>query len=887
MRLSLSLLGLIASAAHAADPIPALDARAFLESHCVACHDSGKPAGGFDASKLSADPRDPVAIAAWVRAFDRVRAGEMPPAKKPKPEKADFDKFLASISDGIAARERQRYRDEGRTTVRRLNRIEYENTLRDLLELPWLQVKDLLPEDGRAGGFSKSAAALDVSPILLAKYGDALDKALESATAKYAVPPEVERRTMYANQQYDYMVLMGGGDAVMLTPEKKYDESRYPMPSATNADGHYPSGKWSFGGKYKGLGEAQKDGAFKEPSTVGMTRTFGESFAGRFNFAPVHPGRYRIGVSAWSYWWDKGEVKPAPRTGAIGVYVGSRVVGFFDAPSLKPTFSEAMIELEPTPQNFLRAAGASFLDAHVYFSQGQIKGYTGPGIALDRLIVEGPLYDEWPPPSHRQLFGTLPIIPYAKLPGDRPRPKREQPRQLTGSASNGPGRIVPGTTISDDPASDARRLLAKFLPRAFRRPVEPAEIERYALVADGRIRDGACFEDALKAAYKTALLSPDFLFLSEPVGKLDDYALASRLSYFLWNSCPDDALLESARQRKLTDPAFLRTTTERLLADPKAERFRTDFLDQWLDLRDFDATSPDKQLYPEFQPYLEDAMRREPAEFFREAMSRNFTASELFRTHVNVVSQRLAEHYGIANVSGTRFRRIDVDAKTVPRGGLLTMAAVCKVTANGTTTSPVKRGAWVMKKVVGTPPQAPPPDVPAVEPDVKGATTIREQLAKHREVASCAGCHAKFDPPGFALENYDVIGGWRADYRATEGKKGPDFAQLFPGFLGPEGKFGAHAHFPFRAGLPVDPSGELADGRKFANLREYQNLLLADPKVVSTNLASQLLHYATGAPVGFADREAIDAILAKSGGNNPRIRTLIAEIVQSPLFLNK
>ncbi len=866
---------------------PPIETREFVDNHCVSCHGGGVTSGGLDITKLSTDPRDPVAVAAWVRVFDRVRAGEMPPPKKTQPAKADADKFLATVATGITARERKRYETEGRTTVRRLNRIEFENTLRDLLDLPWLQVKDLLPDDGRVGGYTKSAAALDVSPILLAKYAEAIDKALDAATAKYAVPPEVERRKMYANQQYDFKVLMGGGDTVMLTPDQKYDDSRFPMPSATKEDGAYPNGKWSYGGKYKGLGEAEKGGVFKEPSTVGMTRTFGESFGGRFNFAPVHPGRYRIGVSAWSYWWDKGEVKPAPRTGSIGVYCGSRVIGFFDAPSLKPTWSEVMVDLEPTIDNSVRAAGASFLDAHVYFSQGQIKGYHGPGVAIDHLVIDGPLYDEWPPPSHRHLFGTLPIVPFAKLPADQPKPKREVPQQHTRGAINGPGRLVMGSTVSEDQAGDARRLLGKFLPRAFRRPVTANEIERYAVIADARIKDKVCFEDALKEAYRVALLSPDFLFLSEAAGKLDGYSLASRLSYFLWNSCPDDALLATAKAGKLTDPAGLKATTDRMLGDPKAERFHQDFLDQWLDLRDFDSTSPDKQLYPEFQPCLDDAMRREPAEFFREALRHDLPASQLFLTGINVINQRLAEHYGITGVNGTKFRRVDIDTKTIPRGGLLTMAAVCKVTANGTTTSPVKRGAWVMKKILGTPPQAPPPDVPAVEPDVKGATTIREQLALHRDNPGCASCHAKFDPPGFALESFDPIGGWRDTYRATEGKKSPDFTKLYPGFLGADGKFGGHAHFGFRAGPPVDPSGELADGRKFGGLREYQTLILADPRMASRNLVNQLVTYSTGASVGFADREAIDAIMTKAGGNNPRVRSLIGEIVQSPLFLNK
>ncbi len=814
----------------------------------------------------------------------------MPPASRPRPPQAETDLALKAVADALTVPETARRARDGRSTVRRLNRIEFENTLRDLLDLPWLEVKDLLPDDGRDHGYTKSAAALDVSPILLAKFGEAIDKALDSATAKWAVPPEAEHRTLYANQQYDYKVLMGGGDAVMLTKDRMYDASRFPMPSATNADGPFPKGKWSFGGKYKGLGEAERGGAFKEPSTVGMTRTFGEAFGGRFNFAPLHPGRYRVGVSAWSYWWDKGEVKPAPRTGAVGVYVGSRVIGFFDAPSLKPTFSEAMIDLDPKENNNLRAAGASFLDAHVYFAQRQIKGYTGPGVAIDKLVIDGPLHDEWPPASHRILFGNLPVVPFHKLPPGQPRPVRQLPKQKSRGANNGPGRLVPGTAVSDDPPGDARRLLARFLPRAFRRPVEPAEVERYAAVFDGRSKAGACFEDALKTAYRTALLSPDFLFLTEPVGPLDGYALASRLSYFLWNSMPDEALTAAARAGTLTEPAILKQQTERMLADPKAGRFVQDFLDQWLDLRDFDATSPDRRLYPEFNPHLEDAIRREPAEFFQLALRKNLRVSELFHTGINVVNQRLAEHYGLTGLEGARFQQKNVNPNTVPRGGLLTMAATMKVTANGTTTTPVKRGTWVHRKVLGTPPQPPPPDIPAVEPDVTGATTIREQLAKHRNHAACAACHARIDPPGFALESYDVIGGLRESYRATESKKATDFVKRYPGLLGPDGKFGSHAHFNYRDGPPVDPSGALPTGEAFDGLLAYRKLLVSTPqrqRQLARNLAHQLVLYSTGAPGGFADRAAVERILDEAGGNNPGVRLLIEAVVRSPLFRNK
>lgn len=867
-----------------ADEVPA-NIVSFLSKHCLECHDTANKSGNLDLSEASFQLSQPATKQQWIQIHDRIRAGEMPPKDATQPSEKDKSQILELLNTELLKFETKQRDANGRSIVRRMNRTEFENTLRDLMDVPWLEIKELLPDDGRANGYTKSAAALDVSPVLLSKYAEAIDVALDAAVAKWSVPPEVERITLYANQQYDFKVLMGGGDAVMLTPDMKYDDTRFPMPSATNADGNYPAGKWTFGGKYPGLGEAERDGIFKDGSTVGMTRTFGEAFPGRFNFAPVHPGRYQIGVSAWSYWWEKGEVKPSPRTGSVGVYCGSKLLGFVDAPSLRPTYSELTVDISPTNENHLRAAGASFLDAHVYFSQGQIKAYSGAGVAIDKLVVTGPLYDEWPPVSHRRLFGNLPIVPFSKLPVDAPKPKRPTQFREARGAINGAGRLVPGATQSDDPHSDIRQLLSSFLPRAFRRPTTDSEIQRYARIAEERLKSGGCFEEAMIDCYRTALLSPDFLFLNEKVGKLDGFAIATRLSYGLWNSCPDDGLMKAAESGELEAPEKLRTIVERMLNDPKADRFFQDFPDQWLDLRDFDLTSPDKQLYPEFQPNLEDAMRREPREFFRYAVLNKLSTSQLWSTPINLVNQRLAEHYGIDNVDGVRFRRVDVDQSKNPRGGFLTMAAVCKVTANGSTTSPVKRGAWVRKKIFGQPPQPPPPNVPAIEPDLRGVTTIREQLARHREDPACSNCHAIFDPPGFALESYDVIGGLRTAYRATEGTQSPDVAKIFRSYLTPDGEF--KNHYNFRNGQPVDSSSELIDGRKFSSFSEYQSILINENQILSRNLANQLIMYLTGSPVEFSDRQAVDDLMLRAGGNNPNLHELIHQIVQSPLFLNK
>lgn len=868
-------------------PVGALRAepvRQLLDQHCVSCHSAENKNGGLDLEAIKAEFSSPVLAAKWVKIHDRISSGEMPPKNKPRPAKADTDAALKGISDGLIAAEKSQRGAEGRRTIRRLNRTEFENTLRDLLDLPGLKIKDMLPDDGRAFGYDKSANALDISPILIEKYAEAIDQALNTATAGFSVPPELERRTMYANQQYDFKVLMSGGDAVMLK-DMKYDDSRFPMPAGDTAV-PYPKGKWGFGGKYQGLGEAEKAGVFKEPSTVGMTRTIDEANQYRFHYSPIHPGRYRIIVSAWAYWWDQGEVKPAPRNGALGIYLGGQLLGHVDAPSLKPTQSELTVWIDPKPRDIFKVNPASLWNVHVYFSAGQIAKFTGPGVAIDSFTIEGPLFDEWPPPSHRRLFGNNRIAPLADLPADAPKPKRQAPRQQAHDASNGPGRIVLGTVVTDNPKQEAERLLAVFLPRAFRRPVTPAEINRHVAIAHNRLELGWCFEDAMKAAYKSVLLSPDFLFLKENAGPLDQHAVAARMSYFLWNSMPDDQLLALANQGKLNDAQARRLQTERMLNDPKSERFIQDFLNQWLDLREFDSTTPDKALFPEFTPYLEDAMRKEPYEFFRLFVRENHQATQLLSTSINVLNQRIAEHYGIPNVSGTRFRRVDVDPAKSHRGGFLSMAAIMKVTANGTTTSPVKRGAWVLKKILGQTPEQPPPDVAAVEPDVKGATTIREQLAKHRDHASCASCHRRIDPPGFALECFDPIGNYRQRYRSIGKGDGADLTMMYPSFLNPEGKFPlGRYHVGYRIGLAVDTTGETTDGQQFKAIDDYRPLLVRDPKMFTRNLANQFITYATGSPVNFTDRAAVESIIQH--GEHHKVRSLIHAIINSPLFLEK
>src|SRR5262249_11504688 len=438
------------------------------------------------------------------------------------------------------------------------------------------------------------------------------------------------------------------------------------------------------------------------------------------------------------------------------------------------------------------------------------------------------------------------------------------------------GRVEVVTT---NPQKDAERLLRVFLQHAYRRPTTEADVKQFFPVIRRALRSGTGFVDAMIAGYSAVLCSPSFVGLEEKPGRLDDFALASRLSYFLWNSEPDAELRALAARGLLAQPGPLRAQTDRMLADPKARRFVDAFLDYWIDLRKMDATAPDAALYPDY--YLDDLLTEsataETQLFFAELLRDDLPGRNVVSSDFAILNERLAEHYGLWEetavlpgaapgerdataraatneqeqvksasdappaarqplVTGVALRRTTLPRGSL-RGGLLTQASVLKVTANGTTTSPVMRGAWVMERILGRPPPPPPATVPAVDPDTRGATTTREQLDKHRTQESCSACHAKMDPAGFALENFDVLGGWRERYRALG--DGPH-----------ERGYGKNGQpFEFHLAQPVDASGVLPDGRRFRDINELKRLLLDDERQIARNLAQQLVVYATGAPI--------------------------------------
>lgn len=866
--LRLTLLALLATTLHAELPPPT---RAFIENRCLDCHDSDTKKGDLDLTALKPDFTDAYTFERWVKVHDRVASGEMPPKKKARPEAGEVKVVTGWLAESLIASERVRLDAESRTGVRRLTRAEYENTIRDLFDLPGLAVQNGLPADGSAHGFDKNSDALDISHVNLAKYLEAADKTLDLAIATRPTAPASAILRLSLANNYEPDIMLMNGDAMLLRDGKV--DPVFP-PAGIHA--------------HVGQGEHEILGLFNRMSSVGVFRHEDESWNAYFrSFTALYPGRYRVRASFWSLQWDKGQILPSRGTEAARLSVvhfqdrgrggqhPSTVLGYYDAPSLKPQVHELDVWLnfkDTFGFNTASLAPVVLYRVGTWGQKDRTMGFTGPCIVNDWLEVEGPLHDVWPPRSHRVLFGELPITEFkaAEQKDIRP-PVRTPVKQSIGRNQPDP---EPGlwAVESKEPLADADRLLANFLPRAFRRPVEEAVRKEYVAQVDARLKAGDAFETAMRWAYRAALCSPDFLYHFEPAGRLDNAALASRLSYLLWNSGPDDTLIALAASGKLRDAKVLGEQVERLLKDAKSQRFIDDFLAQWLKLRSIAANDPDKKLYPEFNPYLQDSMVAETRAYFRELIEQNLSARHLVQSDFAMLNEKLAVHYDIPGVSGPKIRRVKLPGGCV-RGGFLTQAAVLKVTANGTTTSPVVRGAYVMARLLGKPPEPPPPNIPAVEPDVQGATTIRELLDKHRADATCASCHSKMDPPGFALEAFDVIGGFRDRYRS-----------IGTGDPAPRGSIDPRIGISFKLGPKVDASGQLPDERTFADIRDFKALIADDEHALLHNLAKQLLIYATGREIAFSDRAALEDIVSRTEKQGGGIRTLLHQVVASPLF---
>ncbi|MCC9607302.1 DUF1592 domain-containing protein [Blastopirellula sp. JC732] len=490
-----------------------------------------------------------------------------------------------------------------------------------------------------------------------------------------------------------------------------------------------------------------------------------------------------------------------------------------------------MLEIRPGDDSLKKGR---FEGGQVGVGEGEPQGLAG--IAFDRITMKR-IHQNGDDAHVRQLlFGDLSVVPHKD---------KRQPYQV----------------VTKSPREDAARLMRAFANRTFRRPTTSDEIAPYVAGVQAAIDGGDDFVASLRMGYRALLCSPRFLYFSEVPGPLDDHAIATRLSYLLTNSTPDEQLRQLADAGKLHNKQTLQTEAARLLSGDEGRQFIHDFAGEWLDLDQINFTTPDRKLYPAFDTVVQQSMLYETETFLETMLNENLSVDKLVDADFTYLNSRLARFYKIDGIEGDELRRVTLAPET-HRGGLITQGAILKVTANGSNTSPVLRGVWMMEKILGEAVPPPPTNVPAVEPDIRGATTIREQLAKHRSQGDCASCHAKIDPPGFALENFDPAGQWRSNYISIAGTKK-------------------------KVGPVIDAGYQMADGTEFKDVEGFQALTVSKPRKLAACVAEKLLVYGTGAPIAFVDRDAVEAIVDESAAENYGLRSIVQAVVASPVFLCK
>ncbi len=860
----------------------------WLADHCWSCHSGPAAEAGLDLESLAFDLNDRQTFDRWLLIHDRVAAGEMPPpddgvfapvaavgwseqaavrqlAGEPVTDReaseADI-RALVDLAAALIANESARVRQAGgRAAVRRLNRYEYENLLRGVLSAPWLQVSDQLPEDGVAHLFNKVSTHLDTSHVQVMRWLAAADNALRQAVDAAAHPPQTRR--MYARTEptiRNYLSYRFGQMAATrsvvplldLQPELEIIRSKQPLTVGKKDPAtRERESMGAFSGTYSAT--TKYDFMSSTVPTAGDYRVRFKTFAFRAGPNGANGGTDHGLTGGKRAWWqpDRTVILPGERSEPVTLYAlarsgDNRWLTTFDSHP-KPSVFETVVTLRGG-EGFRPDATRLVRTRPGWQGNPNATPEGVPGFAMHWLEWEGPLHDQWPPASYQAVFGELPFEVDAQ--------KRVR-------------------VISRDPAADARRLIADFYRRATaHQPAGERDDSPYQQIYQQATEAGLDFTDSVLMTLTSILCSPEVMYWGS--GDTSDGAagLRQRLACFLWNGPdPDTPQLDDAGG----SPAALREAVEHLLSDPRRERFVNAFLDYWLDLRDLNVNSPDAELYPDY--YLDDWLTEssllETRLFFNELIDRDLPARNLVDSDFTYVNERLAQHYGLPETAGVGLQRVTLPAES-PYGGLLTQASVMRVTANGTTTSPVVRGAWVSERIIGVPIPSPPSGLDAVEPDTRGTTTIREQLDKHRSVESCNACHVKFDHLGFALESFDVAGAWREQYRAVGDKK-----KALPGF----GKNG-HAYKFFLA-QAVQCEGVLPTGDTFQDIRELKRLLVVDDRQIARNLLHQFIVFSTGAAVGISDRAAVETILDRAAKRDYGVRTLIHELVQSPLFLQK
>ena len=783
----------------------AAEGRALLDRYCVACHNERTRTAGLtldtmDLSRVGGD------AAVWEHVVRRLRSGAMPPAGRPRPDAGVAHGFIAWL-EGELDRAAVAAPDPGRAAVHRLNRVEYANAVRDLFGLE-IDAQALLPPDDEHHGFDNIAEVLSVSPTLIDRYLAAARRISQLVVGDAALRPVAETYPIHGGLNQDDAVSLdlplGSRGGVSI-------EHYFPVAGEYIVRVSLRKQEYGY---VRGLGQSHTldvrlDGASLGTFTVGREWEQGQlppmGYAGKFD--QVYDSRSFPEWEAYALNADKGlEVRTAVTGGR------HRVGVTFDRQSALP---EGLLPL--------RADRSSY-------SHGQDEMQDGnPAVSIVQII--GP-YD---PDATAEL-----AIRDALLACD--------------------------ATAAAGERACARTILAKLARRAFRRPAAGADVDILLDFYDLGRAEGS-FESGIQAAVERLLVDPEFLFRIEadPDGvasgtayRISDLELASRLSFFLWSSIPDDELLGLAERGELSDPGVLDRQVRRMLADPRSRALVENFAGQWLQLRKLRNVVPDTATYTAFDENLRDAMWRETELFLQQELREDRPLLDMLQADYTFVNARLARHYGIPDVYGVHFRRVDYPDDT--RGGLLGHASILTITSYANRTSPVVRGVWLLENFLGTPPSPPPPDVPSLpSAGEDGAPrSVRERLEQHRANAVCATCHNVIDPLGFALESFDAIGRWRT---TNEGGT------------------------PFDTGIPIDASGTLVDGTEVHGLAGLRGVILDREDQFVETVTEKMLTYALGRTLEHYDMPVVRQISRQAEADEITWSSLVSGIVKSAPFL--
>jgi mono/diheme cytochrome c family protein len=794
----------------------------FFANNCFTCHNEERQTGdlSLEAFKTDASLRRDRATMKLI--LDKLNTGAMPPPKMPRPKPEDVTAVTQWLSHQLATEPQKNaapgdtttpaQMKSGGVTARRLNRIEYDNTVRDLLGVD-LHPADDFPQDDSGYGFDNIGDVLSLSPVLMEKYLAAAENI--SRTAIFGVEPLkptlVRLRSPERNQP------------IQLTPLTDYDLTGLSLPNAIHNTYRFPV-----------------DGEYVIRAHLGGQRPAGSE--------PIQ----------LALWLDGQQIQ-------VIHFDPAKVASFINSAERQ--------ELGGMTQEFRTkiVAGDHWLAVSIpYLYEGLPASYQGPNPSK---LPAPPLPAFKPPPdlTPQQIEARRQEVEKRraeKIPANSPRIRS---LELGGpyAVTQGPSReslkkiYACGHLDGHHKKGCARLIVEHLARRAYRRPVTPKEVTQLTgLIADVQ-RDGGAFEEGLATAIQAMLLSPHFLFRIEPIPaeqltvaparSLSQHELASRLSYFLWSSMPDDALLAAADRGRLIQPKALTAQVRRMLLDPKSHALVENFGGQWLQVRKLESVKPDRKRFPEFDEYLRLSMQRETEMFFESIVREDRSILDFIDANYTYLNERLARFYNVPNVQGAEFRKVSFAAEA-HRGGLLGQASVLTVSSYANRTSPVLRGKWVLENLVGTPPPPPPPDVPNLDENKIGlSSSMREQLEQHRKNAICASCHTRMDPLGFGLENFDAIGAWRTK----------------------DGLF------------PINASGTLPDGRSFDGPQGLESILKAQPEAFAECLTRKLLIYALGRGLEPDDDPAVKQIVKNVAADNYRFSSLILGIVKSEPFQNR